>query len=99
MRHRIGLTTDSPQGTVQAMLGLLKLLWRNWKGLAHRIIAAQNWLVMAIAYGVGMGPVAIIMRIKHDDLIDRGLGDPDCESYWLPMTTEQQDIRRAQRPY
>ena len=67
--------------------------------MAHRIIAAQNWLVMAIAYAIGMGPVAVVMRIKHDDLIDRGLGDPDSDSYWIPLALEQQDIRRAQRPY
>ena len=36
------------------MLALLKTLWRHWKGLAHRIIAAQNWLVMAVAYGVAI---------------------------------------------
>lgn len=67
--------------------------------MAHRIIAAQNWLVMAIAYAIGMGPVAVVMRIKHDDLIDRGLGDPDSASYWIPLRLENQDIRRAQRPY
>lgn len=81
------------------MLELLKLLWRRWKGLAHRIIALQNWIVMAIAYAVGMGPVALIMRMKHDDLIDRGLGDTEGPSYWLNLTREDQDIRRAQRPY
>ena len=48
---------------------------------------------------IGMGPVAVVMRIKHDDLIDRGLGDPDSDSYWIPLALEQQDIRRAQRPY
>ncbi len=81
------------------MLHLLKMLWRRWKGMAHRIIAGQNWLVMAIAYAVGMGPVAVVMRIKYDDLIDRGLGDPNSDSYWIPLALEQQDIRRAQRPY
>ena len=81
------------------MLELLKLLWRRWKGLAHRIIALQNWIIMAIAYAVGMGPVALIMRMKHADLIDRGLGDTDGPSYWLHLASEPQDIRRAQRPY
>lgn len=54
---------------------------------------------MAIAYAVGMGPVAVIMRMKHPDLIDRGLGDPESASYWIPLNDERQDIRRAQRPY
>jgi len=74
-------------------------LWRNWKALAHRIIAAQNWVLMAIAYVIAMGPVSVIMRIKNPDLIDRGLGDPEWESFWIPMVKEPEDIRRAQRPW
>jgi len=81
------------------MLALLKTLWRHWKGLAHRIIAAQNWIIMAVAYAVAMGPVSLIMRIKNPDLIDRGLGDESWDSFWLPLNHEQEDIRRAQRPW
>jgi nitroreductase len=81
------------------MLELLKTLWRHWKGLAHRIIAAQNWLLMAIAYGIAMGPVSFVMRIKNPDLIDRGLGDESWDTFWLPLNNEAEDIRRAQRPW
>ena len=81
------------------MLEVLKAVWRRWKRLAHAIIAAQNWVLMAVAYGVGMGPVALVMRLKYPDLIDRGLGDQQGSSYWLPVQGERQDIRRAQRPY
>ena len=81
------------------MLAPMKALWRNWKALAHRIIAAQNWVLMAIAYVVAMGPVSVIMRIKNPDLIDRGLGDPEWKSFWIPIAYEPEDIRRAQRPW
>ena len=81
------------------MLALMKTLWRRWKALAHRIIAGQNWLIMAIAYGIAMGPVSLVMRLKYPDLIDRGLGDPDAESFWIPLNNEREDIRRAQRPW
>ena len=81
------------------MLAFMKTLWRHWKGLAHRIIAAQNWLIMALAYGIAMGPVSLVMRIKNPDLIDRGLGEEDWESFWLPLAAEAEDIRRAQRPW
>ncbi len=81
------------------MLNLMKALWRRWKRFAHAIIRGQNWLVMAIAYVVAMGPVALIMRLKSSDLIDRGLGDPDADSYWIPMKDVEQDIRRSQRPW
>ena len=81
------------------MLALMNILWRRWKALAHRIIAGQNWLIMAIAYGVAMGPVSLVMRLKHPDLIDRGLGDPDAKSFWIPLDSAREDIRRAQRPW
>ena len=81
------------------MLALMKTLWRRWKALAHRIIAGQNWLIMAIAYGIAMGPVSLVMRLKYPDLIDRGLGDPDAKSFWIPLENEREDIRRAQRPW
>ena len=38
--------------------------------MAHGIIAVQNWVLMVVAYGVGMGPVALVMRLKNPDLID-----------------------------
>ena len=81
------------------MLALMKTLWRRWKGLAHRIIAAQNWIVMALAYVIAMGPVSFFMRLKNPDLIDRGLGDPQWPSFWHPLAGEDEDIRRAQRPW
>ena len=54
---------------------------------------------MAIAYGIAMGPVSLVMRLKYPDLIDRGLGDPDAKSFWIPLENEREDIRRAQRPW
>lgn len=81
------------------MLHMMKALWRRWKGLAHGIIRAQNWLIMAVAYLVAMGPVAALMRLKSNDLIDRGLGDPDAGTYWIELTEPNQDIRRSQRPW
>ena len=81
------------------MLALMKTLWRRWKGLAHRIIAAQNWLVMALAYVIAMGPVSFFMRLKDPDLIDRGLGDPESPTFWHTLPNEPEDIRRAQRPW
>ena len=81
------------------MLHIMKAMWRRWKGLAHSIIRAQNWLIMAIAYLIAMGPVAAIMRLKSNDLIDRGLGDPDARSFWIRLSEPNQDIRRSQRPW
>ena len=81
------------------MLQVMKAIWGRWKGLAHSIIRAQNWIVMAVAYVIGMGPVAVIMRLKNADLIDRGLGDIEADSHWIKRNDDPQDIRRSQRPW
>ena len=54
---------------------------------------------MAVAYIIGMGPVAVIMRLKNADLIDRGLGDIEADSHWIKRNDDPQDIRRSQRPW
>ena len=81
------------------MLSFMKMLWYRWKGLAHRIIKGQTWVVMGAAYWIGLGPVALVLRMKNRDLIDRGLGDPSSASHWIALTGDRQDIRQAQRPW
>jgi hypothetical protein len=81
------------------ILRLMKTIWRRWKGVAHAIIHAQNWFLMAVAYVVAVSPVAVILRLYHRDLTDRGLGDEEAGSYWLEVSMGQEDIRRAQRPW
>jgi hypothetical protein len=80
------------------MLGLLKTIWRRWKALAHGIIAVQNWVLMAVAYGVGLGPVAVVMRLTGAELLDGGQAG-ESDSHWLPITADPEDISRAQRPW
>ena len=66
------------------MLNLYKQIWRGWKGFAHRIIAAQNWFLMAMVYVTAVAPVAVMMKLFRRPLLDRSLGDEGAESYWIP---------------
>jgi len=81
------------------ILALMKTIWRRWKKIAHGIIRAQNWLLMAIVYVVAVAPVAIVMRLMFSDMTDRGLGEADLETYWLEPGMAPEDIHRAQRPW
>jgi hypothetical protein len=81
------------------ILTLMKTIWRRWKRVAHGIIHAQSWILMAVTYIVAVGPVAVVMRLGSKDLTDRGLGDPSAVSYWQEPSMGHQDIRRAQRPW
>ena len=81
------------------MLAFMKLLWRNWKKVVHGINGAISFVLMSVAYVVGLGPVAVYFRIVRSDLIDRGLGDPELETYWLVVPLDEDDVRRVQRPW
>lgn len=81
------------------MLELMKSIWRGWKGLTHGLIKGQSWLLMAIAYWIAVFPIAVFFKLFRPDPTDRGLGDPEAKSFWLPPRMGSEDIRRAQRPY
>ena len=81
------------------MLVLLKLLWRNWKKIVHGINGAISFTLMSVAYIIGLGPVAVYFKLTRADLIDRGLGAAELESYWLGMPMDEDDVRRVQRPW
>jgi len=53
---------------------------------------------MAVAYGVGLGPVAVVMRLTGAELLDGGQAG-ESDSHWLPITADPEDISRAQRPW
>jgi hypothetical protein len=76
------------------MLELFKRMWVGWNGFARRLISAQNTGIMTLAYLMGIGPVAIAMRLTGRKLLDHRPADPSAPSYWLgrdgrPMTMEQ----------
>lgn len=81
------------------MLSLLKTLWRGWKSLAHKLVAGQSWLLMAIAYVTVMAPVAAYVKLNRHRRLDRGPSDPHAETYGLPVDPQPPDVRRAQRPW
>lgn len=80
------------------MTSIMTSLWRGWKSIAHGIIKGQNWLLMAIAYVVALGPVSIYIKLSKRKL-DRGPADPTASTYGLPVAQQPMDVRRAQRQF
>jgi hypothetical protein len=78
------------------MLNLFKQIWRGWKGFTHKIIAVQNWFLMAVVYITAVAPVAIMMKLFRRELLDRGLGDEDAESYWIPREDGPYTMEQSQ---
>lgn len=81
------------------VLELMKAVWRRWKAFTHSLNHVISWVLMTFVYVVAVAPVAMGFKVFRPDPIDRGLGDPNAESYGLPARIEAQDIRRAQRPW
>ncbi|MDP6934148.1 MAG: hypothetical protein QGG40_14580, partial [Myxococcota bacterium] len=77
------------------MLELLKLIWRKWKGVAHGLVHAQSWVLMAIAYWSAVFPVSVYFRLFRSDPTDRGLGEEGALTHGKVLELERQDILRA----
>jgi hypothetical protein len=76
-----------------------KQLWARWQGVSHRILDVQNMALIAIAYVVGVGPVALVMRLAGTRLLDNGPADPQARSYWLPRSGRPMSMDEANRQF
>jgi hypothetical protein len=81
------------------VLELMKAIWRSWKRFTHNLNHVISLVLMTFVYVVAVSPVALGFKIFRPDPIDRGLGDPGCDTYAQPVRMERQDIRRSQRPW
>jgi hypothetical protein len=79
------------------VLNLLKTIWRGWKRGVHGINSVISFTLMSFVYCTALAPVAIGFRLFKPDPTDRGLGDPNAESYWQNVRITEQDVRRSQR--
>ena len=79
----------------------MKWMWRRWTSTIHRINDVISFVLMTITYVIAVTPVSLIMKSFNSDIIDRGLGDPETESYWNSVCRSEQldDISRVQRQY
>lgn len=81
------------------MLALMKTIWRGWKGFAHKLVAGQSWLLMALVYIFAMGPVSLFVKLNPARRLDRDPPPEGATSFALDVDFQPQDTRRAQRPY
>ena len=81
------------------MLALMKSVWRAWKGLAHRIIKAQNWILMAWVYCFAVAPVALVLKLIGHSLVRRPAIDTQVETYWEERRDGPLTMDRAARMF
>ena len=77
----------------------MKGIWRGWKRFAHKLISAQNWLLMALVYWFAVMPVAVFLKLIGHKLINTPAKDDSVDSYWEPRDDGGMDMGRAQRMF
>ena len=80
------------------MLGTMKAIWRAWKGVAHKIISAQNFVLMTGVYWLAVAPVAIAMKLFRHKLVNRPEVSEQESSYWESKSGTL-SMDRAQRMF
>lgn len=77
----------------------MKAIWRAWKGVAHRIIQAQNWLLMSIVYWLALAPVALAIRLSGHKVVPTEPGPDAGGSFWTPRSDGVMGMERANRMF
>lgn len=81
------------------MIELFRRMWVGWQGVARGILAAQNVVLMGIAYWIGIGPVAVALRLTGRRLLDHAPADPAAASHWQPRSGVPITMKDASRPF
>lgn len=81
------------------MVELFRRMWVGWNVAVRGFFGVQSAVLMGVAYFVGLGPVAVGMRLLGRDLLDRGPGAPGASSYWLPRDGRPMDMKAAARQF
>lgn len=79
----------------------MKWMWRRWKSIVHRINDVISFTLMTVTYLVAVTPVSLIMKAIYRDILDRGLGSPQTETYWLTVErrADADTVPGSQRQY
>lgn len=80
------------------MLSTMKGIWRAWKGFAHKLISAQNFVLMSGVYWFAVAPMAIFLKLIRFKLISTPEVSEAEASYWESKSGTL-SMDRAQRMF
>ena len=78
------------------MLYFFKRLWYTEKRGLHKLLDFQNKAMMTIVYIIAVLPVAVILKLTGNKLIDEEI-ERGAESYWLKPKRAKITIDSARR--
>ncbi len=81
------------------MLEIFKRLWAQWNRAVRAAARIQSESIMAVAYVLGIGPVAIAFRLLGRTLLDRGPAPVGATTFWLARPEGEATMKDASRPF
>ncbi len=81
------------------MLEIFKQLWVGWNRGIRAVMRVQSQAIMAMAYFLAIGPIAVLFRLTGRTLLDRGPAQADARSFWVPRTPVEASMKDASRPF
>jgi hypothetical protein len=81
------------------MLLLFRSMWIGWNGVARRLITAQSFVLMVVTFVIGIGPVALLLRLVRRSMIDRAPADPAASTYRVVRDPAALDMKAASRQF
>jgi hypothetical protein len=69
-----------------------------WMGLANLMGAAGSYLVLTLTFFLVFTPMGLVMRLFGRDPLHRRI-DPTKESYWIPRTHTDWDVKKYEKMF
>ncbi len=79
------------------MKKFLKTLLDYWKLFAKKLAAVQTVLILSIIYFLGVGIVALFLKLFRKDLLSKRL--LNCPTFWVDKEKEKLTIERARQQF
>jgi hypothetical protein len=81
------------------VLELFKRMWAGWNVFARALMRAQSFVLMLVTWVVGIGPVAIALRLMGRDMLDRAPPDGKARTHWIARDGKPLDMQSAARRF
>lgn len=79
------------------VLERFKRMWVGWNRGVRRVMTAQTAILMAVAYVLAIGPVALVLRLLGRSMLDRKPADPAARTFWSKRTGRPLTMEEAAR--
>jgi Saxitoxin biosynthesis operon protein SxtJ len=71
------------------------VLYKWWMAFARLLALVNTSILLTLVYGLLIGPLWVVMKLRREDMLDRGLSEQP--SYWkekAPLSDEPERNRR-----